>query len=135
MMSIRCGPHLKINLQLRVGKHLPYRERRISVNPENWINDVILSAMYRDNILHIYQRIEIKLWRYWALYKRASNIAISKVNKNICGWNNWTTSTKPKYTRNRLKQFIPLEPKSVHSYFGINGKIISRNEEIANVFN
>lgn len=121
-----------------IDKHIPYKERRINVNSEKWINDDIITAMRQRDYLHS-KALKSNSELDWSLFKRSRNIVVSKVReakRTFVDEAIEQSSMKPKDMWDRLKQFIPSKSKSVStSYLDVNGKLISQSDEMANAFN
>ena len=66
----------KSNFMSVVDKHLPFKERRIKMNSEQWINDQILSEMRHRDYLHN-KALKTKSEYDWKLYTSARNRVVA----------------------------------------------------------
>ena len=63
-----------------IDENLPFKERRINIRSEQWINDDILSEMHQRDYLHT-QALKTNSEYDWRLYKFARNAVVSKIRE------------------------------------------------------
>jgi hypothetical protein len=120
-----------------IDKHIPFKERRINVKSEEWINDEILNEMHNGDYLHE-RALRSKLETDWDLYKASRNrvtFKIREAKRNFVEEAIDQCTTRPKDMWSRLKQFLPSKQSSTMcTHLQTDNGNITSFEAMANCF-
>lgn len=121
-----------------VDNHLPFKERRINVNSEEWITDEILNEIHNREYLHE-RALRSKLADDWKLYKASRNrvtLKIREAKRDFVEGAIDQCNNRPKDMWSRIKQFLPSKRNStLCSQLQTESGTITSFESMANCFN